>query len=55
MTEDDREHRRVIAKHWKTIRVDDHATWAHQGNAWEPFVKTTWVRYRNNLPPPLGE
>ena len=46
MTEDDREHRQIIMKHHEGFRLDDRARHAHQGNTWEPFVKTMWGLYR---------
>jgi hypothetical protein len=47
MTEDDREHRRVIMQSFPDERIDDKAKWTHQGYTWEPFVKTMWSNYRN--------
>jgi hypothetical protein len=46
MSEDDREHRREIMQHWPTERLTDKDAWTHQGNTWEPFVKTMWNRCR---------
>jgi hypothetical protein len=46
MTEDDREHRAEIMKHHAGFRLDDRARFTHQGNTWEPFVKTMWEMYR---------
>lgn len=55
MSEDDAEHRHEIAKYFTNRVLQDDATWGHQSNAWEPFVKTMWQTYGNNLPPaPLG-
>ncbi len=31
------------------------ASWARQGQAWEPIVNSMWAAYRNNLPPPIPE
>jgi len=54
MTEDDSEHRQIIMKHFPRARLGDDAWWSIQGNAWEPFVKTMWDTYRDNLPAPRG-
>jgi len=54
MTEDDAEHRQTIMKYIPSARLGDDAWWSKQGNAWEPFVKTMWDTYRNNLPPARG-
>jgi hypothetical protein len=47
MTEpnDDR-HRAEIMKHHAGFRLDARARHTHQGNTWEPFVKTMWERHR---------
>jgi hypothetical protein len=50
MAEDDREHRRVIMQHWPESRLGDKDIWTHQGNTWEPFVKTMWDLYRSKHP-----
>jgi hypothetical protein len=50
MTENDREHRREILKHWPDTRLDDGSVWTHQGNTWEPFVKAMWIKYRSAGP-----
>jgi hypothetical protein len=53
MTEpDDRLHREEIMKHHPELKLGEKATWAHQGNTWEPFVKAMWDRYRNQSGPP---
>ncbi|MEX0885372.1 MAG: hypothetical protein WD009_02930 [Phycisphaeraceae bacterium] len=31
------------------------ASWARQGQTWEPIVNSMWAAYRNNLPPPIPE
>jgi hypothetical protein len=47
MTEpgDDR-HRAEIMKHHEGFRLDARARHTHQGNTWEPFVKTMWEHHR---------
>jgi hypothetical protein len=48
MTEpNDREHRQEIMKHQPGFRLEDRATHVHQGNTWEPFVRTMWDRFRS--------
>jgi hypothetical protein len=47
MTEDDREHRREITKHWPESPLKEKDTWAHQGNTRDPFVKVMWTKYRH--------
>jgi len=27
------------------------ASWLRQGQAWDPFVKAMWNKFRHNLPP----
>jgi hypothetical protein len=46
MTEDDREHRRIIMEHWPQMRLEDRNRWNQQGYTWEPFVQSMWERYR---------
>ena len=46
MTEDDREHRAEILKHWPQMRLEDRNRWNQQGYTWEPFVRSMWERYR---------
>lgn len=49
MTEDDRAHRAEILKHHPQARFGDKDRWTHQGNTWEPFVKTMWERHRGPM------
>lgn len=51
MTEEDRENRRVIAKTWPDAAMAEKSSWSHQGNTWEPFVKSMWTRYRGPIVP----
>ena len=51
MTEDDKEFRAEINKHWPDKNlVDESKKWFHQGYCLD-FVKEMWTKYRNNLPP----
>ncbi len=50
MTEDDSEHRKIISEHFPRAQLGKGHWWNKQGNAWEPFAKTMWDRYRNDLP-----
>ena len=52
MTEDDKEFRQEINKHWPDKNlVNESKTWCHQGYCL-PFVKEMWTRYRPTLQPP---
>ena len=52
MTEDDREHRQVIMKHWPEAKLTEKDKYGHQGSTWEPFVKTMWTMYRSRAADP---
>ena len=48
MEEDDTEDIRII----KEATGQDYSTsWTRQRQAWDPFVKQMWAKYRHNLPP----
>ena len=48
MEEDDTESIKIIQQ---ATGQDYSASWLRQGQAWDPFVKATWTKYRHNLPP----
>ena len=51
MTENDAPHRREIQKTWRDASLGDSNTWSHQGNTWEPFVRSMWLAYRGPIVP----
>ena len=61
MTEDDTEAFKIIKEQTKfppypATGLTCSADWARQRQAWDPFVKEMWQKYRNNIPPgPNGE
>ncbi|MBX3744453.1 MAG: hypothetical protein KF833_04020 [Verrucomicrobiae bacterium] len=48
----DRDHRLEIMRHHPGFNLDDRARHTHQGNAWEPFVRSMWDRHAS--PPPYS-
>ena len=51
MTENDAPHRREIQKTWRDASLGDSNKWSHQGNTWEPFVRSMWLAYRGPIVP----
>jgi hypothetical protein len=49
MTEDDRPAIPVLMKYWPEIGLYNSDHWNWEGYTWDPFVKTMWEHYRNNL------
>ncbi len=56
MSEEDQTHRREIMKYWPKAPLGENKLFAHQGQAWEPFVTSMWKRYRPTISsmPPIG-
>jgi hypothetical protein len=43
----DGDYRAEIMKYFPQARFRNQDRWTHQGNTWEPFVKSMWDLYRS--------